>query len=47
MRTITLAVSSREKVNQRFQQACEGQEQGMIISFASPALLFKVLSGKR
>ena len=47
MNTITLAVSCREKVNQRFQQACEGQEQGMIISFASPALLFKVLTGKR
>ena len=47
MRTVTLDVSSRESINRRFLRAFEGETQGDIISFASPALLFKVLSGKR
>jgi predicted transcriptional regulator len=47
MRTVTLDVSSREATNKRFLRAVEGEPQGDIISFESPALLFKVLSGKR
>lgn len=47
MRTVTLDVSSRESTNRRFLQAFDGKPQGDIISFETPALLFKVLSGKR
>lgn len=47
MRTVTLDVSSRESTNKRFLRAFEGEAQGEVISFESPALLFKVLSGKR
>ena len=47
MRTVTLVVSSREKVNRRFLRAFEGESQGAFISFESAALLFKVLTGKR
>jgi predicted transcriptional regulator len=47
MRTVTLDVSSRESTNRRFFRAFEGEPQGDYISFESPALLFKVLSGKR
>jgi predicted transcriptional regulator len=47
MRTVTLDVSSRENINRRFLKACEGDAQGEFISFETPALLFKILSGKR
>lgn len=47
MRTVTLDISSRESTNRRFLKALDGESQGDIISFESPALLFKVLSGKR
>jgi len=47
MRTVTLDVSSRESTNKRFLRAFESEAQGDIISFESPSLLFKVLSGKR
>ncbi len=47
MRTVTLEVSSREKIYQRFQRAFKGELQGAFISFESPALLFKVLTSKR
>jgi predicted transcriptional regulator len=47
MRIVTLAVSSRESTNQRFLRSFEGEAQGTFISFDSPALLFKVLTGKR
>lgn len=47
MRTVILDISSRESTNRRFLSAFEGKSQGDIISFESPALLFKVLSGKR
>lgn len=47
MRTVTLDISSRESTNRRFLRAFEGESQGDVISFESPALLFKVLSGKR
>jgi len=47
MHTVTLEVSSREKINQRFLTAFEGKPQGAFISFETPELLFKVISGKR
>jgi predicted transcriptional regulator len=47
MGTVTLEVSSRESTNRRFLKAFEGKPQGNIISFETPALLFKVLAGRR
>jgi predicted transcriptional regulator len=47
MRTVTLVISSRERTKQRFLRAFEGEPQGTLISFESPTLLFKVLTGKR
>jgi len=47
MRTVTLVVSGRDEVARRFLQAFEGKRQETVISFESPALLFKVLTGKR
>ena len=47
MRTVKLGISSREKTNKRLLGALEGKPQGTFISFESPALLFKVLSGNR
>ena len=47
MRTVTLGISSREKINKRFLGALKGKPQGAFISFESPAFLLKVLSGKR
>ncbi len=47
MRTVVLGISSREEANERFLNALKGQPQETFISFDSPALLFKVLSGNR
>ena len=47
MRTVTLEIASQEASNARFLKALNGEEQGAFVSFESPALLFKVLSGKR
>ncbi len=47
MRSITLVISSRESTSRRFLRTFEGEPQGTFISFDSPALLFKVLTGKR
>lgn len=47
MNTVTLVIASREGSDQRFLRAFEGESQGAFISFESPALLFKVLTGKR
>lgn len=47
MNTVTLEVGSRDKSNRRLLRAFEGEAQGTFISFATPELLFKVLSGKR
>lgn len=47
MRTVTLEVASREKLDRRFLRAFEGESQGSFISFETPELLFKVISGKR
>jgi predicted transcriptional regulator len=47
MRTITFVISSRESTDRRFLRAFEGEPQGSFLSFDSPAILFKVLTGKR
>ena len=47
MNTVTLGISSQETVSRRFIEALEGKSQGAHITFESPALLFKVLSGGR
>jgi len=47
MRTVILGVSTREKSKKRLIEALEGEPQGTFISFESPELLFKVLSGRR
>jgi len=47
MHSVTLEVSSREMINNRFLRAFEGEPQGEFLSFESPELLFKVISGKR
>lgn len=47
MRTVTLEVSSREETNRRVLDAFEGKPQGAVITFETPALLFKVLTQKR
>jgi predicted transcriptional regulator len=47
MKSVTLEVCSRERINNRFLRAFEGESQGQFISFESPELLFKVISGKR
>jgi predicted transcriptional regulator len=47
MNTVTLEVASREKSDRRFLSALKGNPEGSFISFESPALLFRVFSGKR
>lgn len=47
MHTVTLGLSSRQKTNKRLLEAFKGKSQGEFISFESPALLFKMLSGNR
>ena len=47
MHSVALGVCSREQINERYLRAFEGEPQGEFISFESPELLFKVISGKR
>lgn len=47
MNSVTLEVCSPEQMNGRFLRAFTGDLQGQFISFESPELLFKVVSGKR
>ncbi len=47
LKIVTLGITSRDKTNRRFFDALEGKPQGAFITFESPALLFKTLSGKR
>jgi len=47
MRKVTLEVASRDAVNRRFRNALAGKAQGTRLSFESPALLIKILSGRR
>jgi predicted transcriptional regulator len=47
MKTVTLQVASLDDVKRRAQDAFKGRRQGACISFASPELLFRVMTGKR
>lgn len=47
MKTVTLEVSSREDVTRRALSAFKGKKQQARISFATPELLWKVLTAKR
>ena len=47
MKTVTLGVSDRNDVSRRAVEAVKGREQGAHISFATPELLFKLLTAKR
>lgn len=47
MNTVTLDVSSREAVTRRTLDAFKGRGQGARISFATPELLFGILTAKR
>ena len=47
MPKVILDVASREAVSRRFRNALAGKTQGTRLSFDTPALLIKVLSGRR
>jgi predicted transcriptional regulator len=47
MRTVTLRVADRGEVSRRAVEALKGHPQGAHISFATPELLFKLLTAKR
>lgn len=47
MKTVTLQVASLDDVKRRARDAFKGRRQGTRISFASPELLFRVMTGKR
>jgi predicted transcriptional regulator len=47
MKTVTLQVSALDEVKRRAEDAFRGNKQGARISFASPDLLFRLLTAKR
>ncbi|WP_342359105.1 transcriptional regulator [Terrarubrum flagellatum] len=47
MNKVTLSVASQTEVTARMMKAFRGEKQGAHISFASPELLWKVLTAKR
>jgi predicted transcriptional regulator len=47
MKTVTLELASREDVTRRALEAFRGKKQRARISFATPELLWKVLTAKR
>jgi predicted transcriptional regulator len=47
MKTVTLQVATLNEVKRRARDALKGRRQGARISFASPELLFRVMTGKR
>src|SRR4051812_50194103 len=47
MKTVTLRVATLNEVKRRARDAFKGRRQGARISFASPELLFRVMTGKR
>ncbi len=47
MNIVTLEVSARAKSNSRFISAMKGNSESAFISFETPTLLFRILSGKR
>ncbi len=44
MSTVTLGVALREAITQNFAAAMRGEQQGELISFATPELLLKTLT---
>src|SRR5258708_16491250 len=47
MKTVTLEVATLQEVKRRAQAAFTGKKQGARISFATPELLFRVMTAKR
>ena len=47
MKTVTLQVATLEEVKRRTQDAFKGKKQGARISFATPELLFRLMTAKR
>jgi len=47
MKTVTLQVTSLEDVKRHAREAFKGKKQGSRISFATPELLFRLLTAKR
>jgi predicted transcriptional regulator len=47
MNTVTLQVSTLDEVKRRARDAFKGKKQGVYISFATPELLFRLLTAKR
>jgi predicted transcriptional regulator len=47
MKTVTLEVATLQEVKRRAQAAFTGRKQGARISFATPELLFQVMTAKR
>ena len=47
MKTVTLGIANRQAVTRRAVEAFKGRKQGSRISFATPELLFKLLTAKR
>jgi predicted transcriptional regulator len=47
MKTVTLQVANLDQIKQRAQDAFKGKKQGSRISFATPELLFRLLTAKR
>ena len=47
MKTVTLDVASLSQVKRRALDAFKGRKQGSRISFATPELLFRLLTAKR
>jgi predicted transcriptional regulator len=47
MKTVTLQVAKLDDVKRRLRGAFKGKKQGAYISFATPELLFRLLTAKR
>ena len=47
MKTVTLEVATLKDVKRRVQEAFRGRKQGARISFATPELLFQLMTAKR
>ena len=47
MKTVTLGVATLKDVKRRAQDAFKGRKQGARISFATPELLFRLMTAKR
>jgi predicted transcriptional regulator len=47
MKTVTFGIASREDVSRRAEAAFRGEAQGAHISFASPELLFSLMTARR